>query len=215
MMMRRSALASAAMCLIWAGSTCAAPFTNGSFETGTNPGSYTTVVGSNSAAIASWTVPSGGSVDYIGSYWQAADGSRSIDLNGSNVGSIQQTFDTIAGQAYQAAFSMSGNPDGGLGTKTMLVGATGNVSQAFSFTVGPSQTHANMNWTSMLYSFVATGASTTLSFASTTASQPFFGPALDNVSVTAAAVPEPASLALWGGMSALGAAFGWRRRRAA
>jgi len=50
-----------------------------------------------------------------------------------------------------------------------------------------------------------------------------FQGAVDNVSIgingqtttwnfEAAAVPEPASLAMWGAVSALGAAFGWRRR---
>jgi hypothetical protein len=35
-----------------------------------------------------------------------------------------------------------------------------------------------------------------------------------NFEAVAATVPEPASLAVWGAVSVLGAAFGWRRRRA-
>jgi hypothetical protein len=87
----------------------AASFTNGSFELGSDPGSFSTVFQGDGATITGWLVggPSGASVDYIGSYWEAADGTRSIDLSGTSNypdgpikwGEISQTFDTISGQA--------------------------------------------------------------------------------------------------------------------
>ena len=43
-----------------------------------------------------WTVTRG-SVDYIGPYWQHADGRRSIDLNGNEPGAIAQTLRTRPG----------------------------------------------------------------------------------------------------------------------
>jgi hypothetical protein len=49
---------------------------NGSFENGTDPGSFRTL-GVGSAAIEGWSV-AGGNVDYIGTYWQPSDGGRSI-----------------------------------------------------------------------------------------------------------------------------------------
>ena len=52
---------------------------NGSFENGTDPVVFTKLVAVNSTSITDWTV-SAGTIDYIGSYWQAAEGARSIDL---------------------------------------------------------------------------------------------------------------------------------------
>ena len=72
------------------------PFQNGSFENGPiiNNGFITLYAGSTE--IPGWTVDSG-SIDLIGDYWTASDGSRSIDLNGDGLGAISQTFDTISG----------------------------------------------------------------------------------------------------------------------
>lgn len=53
--------------------------TNGSFETGPNPGSFTNFA-AGSTAITGWTVSTPGNIDYIGSLWVAANGSRSLDL---------------------------------------------------------------------------------------------------------------------------------------
>ena len=74
----------AALC----GAAHAAPFQNGSFETGPTPGGYVTL-SAGDTQITGWTV-TGDSVDYIGSYWPAADGSRSLDLSG-NAGSFGLT----------------------------------------------------------------------------------------------------------------------------
>ncbi|WP_256731598.1 choice-of-anchor C family protein [Sphingomonas sp. dw_22] len=165
-------------------------FQNGGFEFGTAPGSFSTV-GAGSGAITGWTV-GGAGVDYIGSYWNAGEGSRSIDLSGNGAGSIAQTFDTILHQAYSVTFLLAGNPDGAPVVKNIDVGATGNATA--SYTLDSSGTGRNaMGWTSYTYNFVAAGTSTTLSFASRDSSP--YGAALDGVSVTA--VPEPA---VWGMM---------------
>lgn len=163
-------------------------FQNGGFEAGTNPGSFTTV-NAGSSNVTGWTV-GGAGIDYIGSYWAAGEGDRSIDLSGNAAGSIAQTFDTIVGQAYAVTFLLAGNPDGAPTVKTAAVGATGNATA--SYTVDSTgATRASMGWTSHTYNFVATGTSTTLNFASLDNSP--YGPALDSVSI--AAVPEPAA---WG-----------------
>jgi len=207
-------LASAVL-LSFATLAVAAPFGNGSFESGTNPGSYTPLNTGDNSSITGWLVGGapGNGIDYIGSLWQPSDGSRSIDLNGTNlntnssVGSISQTFDTVAGVQYQVQFDLSGNPYGGPATKTLTASAAAN-SQPFSYTIG-ANTLANMMWQSNTFNFIATGASTTLTFASTTLNSNF-GPALDNVRVSAV-TPEPASMALW--LLAAGAVTVVARRR--
>ena len=155
--------------------------TNGSFEVGTPPGSYTTH-SAGDPDITGWTIDSG-SVDYIGSYWQASDGERSIDLNGLEAGTISQTFPTVIGATYDVTFDLSGNPDGLPSMKEVSVSATGAAPSSFFYdTSVEGNTHASMEWNQEMYSFVATAVSTTLSFESQIAGA--FGPALDNVSIT-------------------------------
>ena len=190
----------------------AAAFTNGSFEQGVDPGSTFVTLSNGSTGVTGWVV-GGDSIDYIGGYWQAQDGSRSIDLSGNANGSIAQTFDTVAGQAYQVNFFLAGNPDGGPAAKLEITSADGGQQQDSLFTVTGSDSRTNMGWTAFSYKFSATGSSTTLAFASATGTP--FGPALDNVSVSTA-VPEPASWALMlVGFGGLGAVMRRQRRTAA
>lgn len=170
---------------------------NGSFETGTDPGSFATL-NAGDTNITDWTVNSG-SVDYIGSYWQASDGVRSVDLNGLEAGSISQTFSTVVGATYDVAFDLSGSPDGrpvedllySPSAKEVSVSANGALSQSFFYdTSVQGNSLADMKWASSTYSFVATTTSTTLRFASQIAGA--FGPALDNVSITET-LPPPAA----------------------
>jgi hypothetical protein len=65
--------------------------------------------------------------------------------------------------------------------KTLDVSATGGATASYTYDVtGNSLT--NMNWTAESYTLLATSASTTVRFVSTTAG--FFGPALDDVVIT-------------------------------
>jgi choice-of-anchor C domain-containing protein len=177
----------------------AAVFQNGSFELGTaNIGQFTTLNAGDSTSITGWTVGSG-NIDYIGSYWMAADGSRSLDLNGLVPGSIFQTFDVVAGQTYRVTFDLAGNPAGTPVEKTLTTTAGATVVLSSFDTTGRSLT--NMGWTPVSFLFTATSSQETLTFQSTTTGisnndqfPTAFGPALDNVSVTA--VPEPATWAM-------------------
>jgi choice-of-anchor C domain-containing protein len=176
----------AGMLAISSGSAYAAGpsvISNGSFETGIAPGVFTTLTAGDNSSIPGWTVSSG-TIDYIGSYWTASDGSRSIDLSGNGPGGISQTFATIAGVTYNVTFDLSGNPAGPPAVKTMTVDAGGAPSTYTYDTVAAGNTLANMKWAAQTYSFTATSASTTLTFTSTTATA--YGPALDDVRVVAA-----------------------------
>ena len=167
-----------------AGPTAAA-FTglvNGSFETGTfaDSGSGFQQLDAPNASIEGWTVDAG-SVDWISTYWTPQQGEMSIDMSGAGAGTLSQTFDTTIGNTYDVEFQLSGNPDGPPSIKTLEVSATGAAVGLFTYDVTGND-RANMNWTTETYSFLATSASTTLSFISTTETP--FGPALDNVVVT-------------------------------
>jgi choice-of-anchor C domain-containing protein len=166
---------------------------NGSFEQGQNPGSYTNLP-KGSTAITGWRVAVG-NIDYIGSLWVAADGSRSVDLEGSSgtcdlatpncPGGIAQSFATVAGQKYTVKFELAGNFDKGPVIKTVRVSAAGQ-SQNFSFnTKGHSS--KSMGWVTDTWTFTASGPTTSLEFDS--ADNPFtgWGPVIDNVSVDVAA----------------------------
>ena len=137
-----------------------AAFTNGSFEMGTDPG-LSAEQSTSSTAITGWTVTSG-SVDYVGGLWQASNGARSVDLAGASIGSLSQTFGTVAAQSYFVTFDVSKNPAGGAVPRMVQVTA-GGFSQTYGFSAANSTN--DMMWASRSFNFTATSATTTLTFA--------------------------------------------------
>lgn len=190
-----------------------APFTNGSFESSSvDPGGSFATLLAGDASINGWTVTA--SIDYIGGYWLASDGNRSLDLNAGAAGGIEQTFDTIVGVRYEVKFDLAGNPTCGPTTKQMQVQVVGGDSMVATFDTS-NQSQANMGWNERTFFFVATSPSTTLRFTSLIGSA--CGPALDNVRVTAvgAATPVPAphaALLLGAGLASL-LGYRWRRKK--
>jgi choice-of-anchor C domain-containing protein len=182
----------------------AAPFTNGSFESGgTNTGTFVTL-NSPSSFIDNWTVDSG-SVDWINSYWTAAQGTKSLDLSGDGIGSISQTFNTTNGGQYSVSFSMAGNPAGGNSIKTLYAYVDSGLVGTFYFdTTGKSLN--DMGWQQNGFIFTASGPSANLTFLS--GDNNSYGPALDNISVTS--IPLPSTLLILG--SGLITFLGLRRR---
>lgn len=155
--------------------------TNGSFEDGPEAaaGGFTPV-GAESTAIKGWKVTSG-SVDHISTYWKAADGERSLDLNGNEVGAIAQTFKTSKGQKYRVSFALAANADSGADTLKVKVTAAGK-SDEFTF-VKKEVSKENMGWEIKAWEFTATDDETTLEFTSLHTDEVFCGPALDDVIV--------------------------------
>lgn len=165
------------------GAALAAPaashFDDGSFET-PRVAANTFVNLGTGKTIGPWTV-TGGNVDLIGAgFWQAAEGDQSVDLNGGNAGTVSQTFTTVPGKRYTVTYSLAGNPAGGPALKTGEVLVDGQNFQNFSFDI-TGKTMANMGYVTREVSFVATGATTTLAFASTKPGA--YGPVVDDVTV--------------------------------
>ena len=215
--MRTSIWMAAAGLMVSAATATAAPFQNGGFEAGTlnNPASFDSLA-PGSTAITGWTVVGDG-IDYIGAFWAAAEGSRSLDtLSCGTSGGVSQSFDTVPGATYEVGFSLAGNPDGGV--KTLSASAAGTTANFTFDTAGSSL--VNMGWAAHTFNFTASAASTTLTFlggvqggGSSCASA-----ALDNVSVTLRSTPTPAPVPVGGGLGgaallAGAAAWALRRRR--
>jgi choice-of-anchor C domain-containing protein len=133
-----------------------------------------------------WTVlPS--NVDWINFVGNvvASNGTWFLDLNGSQTGGIQQTFDTTPGTVYAVTFDLNdNNGDNNLTPRSVQVSAA-SVVQVFTYTPtviwGP--------WITQSFTFTATATETTLTFHSLVPNSDF-GPLLDNVTVTAEAPAE-------------------------
>ncbi len=195
--------------------------TNGSFEQGNpqwNQWGWQSMFPPDSFTIPGWMVTAG-SVDYVGSYWQAAHGQRTVDLNGLNAqGTIQQSFSTVPGVRYLVTFALAGNPDpivwGDMSPPRLTTvrswvsdGATVFAFADFDYVIN-TVTRSAMGWIYQSWTFTALSNTTTLGFTSLDSyAHPVlgisFGPALDDVSVVA--IPEPAPLILAGfGLVAVG-----------
>jgi hypothetical protein len=109
----------------------------------------------------------------------------------------EQWIATTPGKTYKLSFSMSGNPDIGSDTRTMLVsaGAT-SAPYSYSFTTPPNS-RSNMNWVDDSLEFTASASSTLIKFQSASSEgNCCWGPALDNVSISGMGVPEPTTWAM-------------------
>jgi choice-of-anchor C domain-containing protein len=151
---------------------------NGSFEEGDDPGQFKPL-DKGSTHIKGWTVTRG-QIDYVGTYWQAADGKRSIDLHGSpGYGGIEQTFATKKGQRYRVTFSLAGTP--GTGAKRIAVRAAGKKGEFICN--GIRATKMKMGWELHSWEFTAAADRTTLEIHTLETTDPEQGPVLDNVCV--------------------------------
>jgi len=153
---------------------------NGSFEEGPDPGPFVPL-DEKDEQIKGWTVIKG-QIDYIGSYWQAAEGKRSLDLHGSpGLGGVKQEFETKKGAKYKVTLSIAINPDGEGKKKKVTVAAAG---KSETFTAEPKDaTKEDMKWEKKTWEFTATDTKTTLEIYTAETTEEACGPALDDVSV--------------------------------
>jgi choice-of-anchor C domain-containing protein len=185
------------MAAAWAiGGICALPLASsaslvqdGSFEsTIANPLFQTFNAGQS---FGGWTV-SGGSVDLINGYWNAAEGFQSVDLAGNSEGTIKQDIQNATGSQFHLTFSLSGNTDGQPGLKQVLV-SFGGVSKTFNFLATLDGNHS-LNWVTETWDITTADNTRTLSFGDVSGSPGYYGAVLDNVSLEAAVVPEPGTM---------------------
>ncbi|NTW99769.1 MAG: choice-of-anchor C family protein [Geobacteraceae bacterium] len=178
--------------------------TNGSFEDGNySGGDFVTLTAGS--GIPGWDVVSG-SIDWIGPYWQASDGSKSLDLAGYYAhGLILGTqFATEVGKTYRVQFDMAGNPDKNY-SKSLVAVSMNNVIYEFTFDQA-GHTRDSMGWETKSFDFVASDSLSQLGFGDITTGsyeqgeilEEAWGAALDNVRVDLAPVPEPSTILLLG-----------------
>jgi choice-of-anchor C domain-containing protein len=182
------------MALIVPAPAVAAPFSNGGFESPGGMPYFTNLPAGSAVAtfITSWTVTAG-DIDYgqhPGGPCQTV-GLHCIDLNGYSPGTIQQTFDTMNGATCTVQFSMARNGNRPASAPATLAALINGVAVA-SYTHNAS---LSSQWQPHTFTFVATGASTTLAFQSTTTTWPInAGPQIDNVMVGCVPPPPPGRL---------------------
>jgi choice-of-anchor C domain-containing protein len=185
---------------------------NGSFESGVNPNGQTQLFAGDTSSLTGWTVLSTG-VNYAdNSVWDASDGSRSVELNGSGShgGVTQRVEGFTKGLLYKLSFTVSANPfdpNPRPRPARVLSSITGGTAQVYVYTLNDVNTASNMLYDTVSYTFVASNTFQGLQFRSLT--QGVYGPVIDNVSVTV--VPEASTWAmLVAGFSLVG--FASRRR---
>ena len=168
---------------------------DGSFEGG--PGGATTLY-AGSLLLPGWSIL-GGSIDSVGGgNWQAADGTKFVDLDGfRSIGAIAQTVNVQNGQSYLLSFALAGNPDAGPTVKQMGITWGNSSLGTFTFDI-TGKTEGNMGWVNYQMVVPATASQMTLTFTSLDAAGNSWGPMLDNVSLTP--VPEPQPTTLFGFM---------------
>lgn len=219
MNVRRLALFVAVVMLVAGSAYSRADFVNGSFEAGnyTFNGQGAVSLQPGSTDITGWrtfgaelaVIKNANSFGLTTPY-----GDIFLDLTGYHdsapYGGVSQLVATVIGQTYDVSLYLGVNNSLGEAIGPVSVQVTAGSSSGL-LTANPPG--AGMIWTQKTFSFVADSTATLVQIqGSSTAGGRFIG--LDNVSINARAVPEPASVTLLGigAVAVLGPA---RRRRAA
>ena len=160
----------------------------GDFETPLVGSRWQTFTGKS---LPGWTVVE--SVEITGSYWDACDGTQSLDLDGRSPGTIFQDINTVPGQIYELGFCVSGNFAGGDPIKRVHIQWDSSTVDILEVDTGGISAR-NMAWQKKTYRVSATTAVTRVTFQSATPSGRW-GVVLDNISVSIPSgvpvVPKP------------------------
>lgn len=159
---------------------------NGGFEAPGVPSNSFIRYGTGST-VGPWRVTQG-NVDLTGpNFWQSADGRQSLDLEGSESGTVEQPLALRIGGCYTVTFALAGNPDGGPSIKRGWARVSQNtlghptVQKNFMFnTTGKSRT--NMGYVQERFRFRALAPTGNLAISSTTGGG--YGPVIDAVAIT-------------------------------
>ena len=147
--------------------------TNGSFELAPGGVYNFTILTAGSTALPGWTI--GGGIKVMNSsYKTAAQGTKSVDLNGNGAGSVSQMVPTVVGAGYTVRFALANSPNCATSWRYGTV------------TYGPSSasiSNASGTWAYRTYTFNATSTSSLIKFESTSTGVAC-GLAIDNVTVT-------------------------------
>ncbi|QSI76068.1 MULTISPECIES: DUF642 domain-containing protein [Niveibacterium] len=182
----RLALAGLAACAsIGSASAATNLITNGSFESVSQQAGTWTIYNK----LSGWQVDTNGVEVRNNVYGKAYDGANFVELDTKKNSSISQSFATVVGQQYSVSFYYSPRMQVPLNSNDIIVSLNG----VTKLTATGSGQHQTGNvWKEYGFDFVATGTSSTLTFAAGGVSNSYGG-SLDKVSVSA--VPEPASWA--------------------
>ncbi|MCU0703457.1 MAG: choice-of-anchor C family protein [Fimbriiglobus sp.] len=151
---------------------------NGSFEDGPKCDLLTSLA-EGSTAITGWTVTRG-PIDYVGSFWEHADGKRSLDLHGSpGFGGVKQTIKTTPGAKYKLTFRFATTPHAAKPKKKLAVEVDGAKTE---FEVDASG-KSTMVWERQSLTFTAGPKDTVIEFYTLETEDGNCGPAIDDVKV--------------------------------
>ncbi|WP_310497277.1 choice-of-anchor C family PEP-CTERM protein [Sandarakinorhabdus sp.] len=206
-------LATAALAAtLLASSANAVAFLNGSFEDGTFTGAPFDTLAPGDASMTGWVIEPAG-VDWIGGFWQASNGNRSVDLSALSTGSVfQQISGLQIGKQYTVSFDLSANPGGGLRTVQLTTTTTGNQVFDHFYDVTAANSFGDMRYERRSFTFTAVNTMHAFQFLSRENNP--FGPVIDNVSISL--VPEPAMWAMMlAGFGLVGATMRRRSRAVA
>ena len=220
-------LAAACAALVVGGGVARANLiTNGGFEAPIVAAGSFSNFGTGSTGITGWTVtgPAGKGVSPVsttfvqnGVTFEAQAGNQWLDMTGDGSNStegVQQSVATTAGTNYVLTFYVGNTTGGGIFGTTSTDGLDINGVRVGTFTNNAADA-TGLNWEQFSYSFMASGASTTIGFVNLDPGSDNSN-GLDGVDLELGTVgaPEPASIGL-AGCSLVALALLVRRRRRA
>jgi Protein of unknown function (DUF642) len=151
--------------------------TNGSFEIGADPGSFT-ILPQYDPSIDGW-LNLYDDIAYIGSYWPASDGSRSVDLKYS---AITQTIPTEVGVEYMLEFDLAGIAGPTPVKRLRVYTISGPVTEQHTYYFDAHfSNQSDLGWIPRAFPFLAGSTSTDLYFSSEVPTGD--GAVIDNVRV--------------------------------